>query len=822
MARLTTVQASHSYGVLDPHVVERRDTKFVGASLSDARNIVLLPAGGYTLRGSTTDYGRARRRLIAYEVSGEMVLTPNGGTPDELVAGTGITTSAVAGSRHVLFHVSFPAAARVQAIDLLGLSIEGTGNDQALVAEWWDGAAWQIFGARRQISRTHLKRRIASGPPGHAGHFAHRFRVSIDATTGASGAVFLSAMRMQIEGEAGDGIVRRWAAEGGNPHQLVITDGNIDVYEGGAWRCAIPTTITEGLLRAVKLEPRYDTILAFHADMHPMIIRRLSSSREWSGDYLDFDNIPIVDYGGIYGNGLDEVQEVSLYDIAVGEAFDLTLEGLATAAIARAAAQADTAAAIKSALEALPNVGPGLTVIAPNPSAETYRITFTGDGNANRDWPTLTATALDTDGYARVRVIQNGRAAGEPIISDARGWPAVGRFAQQRLIMAGLKSSPNTMLASMTGSPFDLNTELDIATGAFSYEIDNSENTGIYDLVVSRTLLFLGDRQIAYLKDQTLSAEAVPRFGLTDAPGVRQAVAPVTADNTIYYIQANGTSLRQLTYSAVDETYMGDNASVLSAHLIVSPVDMDRRRAVGAVDTDLILTVNADGSITALTIMKSQEVSGFAPWRYDGQVVSLAVDHANQTWMLARHPGSTDLRLERDDPGKLLDEAIEISPVAPTATFAGLERFNGRQVYAIANDSAYGPYTVSGGQITLPDAAPAARVGTWMAPFATDPEVSLTEETRARMPRLKRVHRAELSVLGTTSLAIAVNGGQAIEVSLHPNRDFLTDAGPLAQPVSGKVEADGMHGFTDHGKLTVTQLHPGHLTVRSVTKSVVV
>jgi len=113
------------------------------------------------------------------------------------------------------------------------------------------------------------------------------------------------------------------------------------------------------------------------------------------------------------------------------------------------------------------------------------------------------------------------------------------------------------------------------------------------------------------------------------------------------------------------------------------------------------------------------------------------------------------------------------------------------------------------------------RVGTWIAPAATDPEVSLTEETRSRMSRLKRVNRAEISVIDTTSIALRVNDGAVVDMPLRSNDETILDVGPLARPVTGKLEGEGFHGFTAHGKLTVTQAHPGYLTVRSVTKDIV-
>lgn len=826
MARITTVQAAHTYGVLDPHAIERRDTKFIGSSLSDGLNIVLLPQGGYTDMGGSTDNGRARRALTPVSVTAPMLTLPNGGTAANLLnPAVAITTGSVSTTRYVLFEIDFGAATNVLFIDVGRIFIATTEAADAIVAEYWTGAAWAAFGTGARITLGPLTHRFSAGAPGHAGVTANKFRVAVDATT-AAGAVTLSSVAVWTESATlSDGIVRRYAPEQGMAHQLVITDRNIDVYEAGAWRAAIPFPAAEAIIRRIKWEAKYDSILAFHNDLQPQQIFRLGASDDWACDPVPFENIPLADYGAVYTNGVTAVQGIRTYNVGVGEEFNLLLEGQVTTSIALSGTGATTAASIKAALEALPNVGPGLTVAST--AVDKFTVTFTGDDNKDRPWLQMSASVTldDANGFVQTRIITKGREGGEDIMSAARGWPAFGRYAHQRLIMGGMKSKPNDIMASMTGSPFDLNTELEIATGGFVYEVEGSENNALRDMIVGRTLIFLGDENVTYLKSTVLSATEVPVFGTSDAPGIKATVPTVSSDNAIYYAQAGGATLRMMNYTELEQNYVADNASVLSAFLIRDPVDMTRRRALAAFDSDLIVMANADGTATALTSMRTQEVSGFAPWRTDGSYRSLVADHDNVLWMLVERltNGVATLRMEKAEPDKLLDEALEFTYGGPTSVITGLSNFNGRAVWAVANDRVFGPFTVSGGEIDLgsDNATLAVRVGTWVAPLATDPAVSLEEESRARQARLKRVNRARISVIGTTSLAIAVNGGNAIDLPMRSNEDTILDEGILTRPFTGNVEADGMHGFTDHGRLTVTQLFPGYLTVRSVTKNIV-
>lgn len=821
MARITTVQAAHSYGVLDPHVVERRDTKFVGGSLSDGDNIILLPQGGYTDRGGSTDFGRVRRTLSALPIDGTILSLPNGGSESDLLANRPVTTSAVSTTRFVLAELDFGTPTLLHMLDIGLVSIATTAAENALIAESWNGAAWVTFGQPLKLTLTAHSRRFASGAPGHPGVTATKFRIAVDATT-AAGAMTFSFLRAWAEsGTLSDAVLRRYAPENGSPHQLVVTAGNIDVYEQGTWRAAVWLPLaTSANLRTIKFEAKFDTVLAFHRDMPPRRLERLGASDEWASDNIAFTNMPLVDYGGVYANGVDEKQRVQLFSISTGEDFDLTCEGQTTTAITVGASGPATAASIAAALEALPNVVAGLTVTAVNSS--TFDVVFSGGVNSGREWLQMAGTALNSDGAVSVRTLVQGKAPGEAIMSNARGWPAVGRFAQQRLIMAGLRSRPNTMIASVTGSPYDLNTALELATAAFSYDVDGVEQ--ILDIVVGRTPIFLGEAQVAWLKGDTLSAEEAPAFGVSDAPGIKAAVGTVSSDNATFYVQEGGRTLRQLTYTELEQNFLAENASVLSAFLIRDPIDITRRRATETIDADLIVMANADGSATALTTMRAQEVSGFAPWSTDGSFLSFMADHDNDLWCLARRLTDSvpTVRMERMDPDELLDEAVELTLGPPGAALSGLARFNGRVVWAIGDGNVLGPFTVSGGAIAdIGRVVTNVRVGTWPRPSATDPEVSLTEETKQRQPRWKRVNRAEISVVSTTSLAIAANGAEPVNVPLRSAEDTITDTPPLDAPVTGKATAEGMHGFTRTGQLTVTQVFPGRLTVRSVTKDVV-
>jgi len=820
MARVTKVQAAHTYGILDKHLAERTDTKFVNGSLSDGLNIIMLPQGGYMDRGGSTDFGRLRRKMALQAFTAPMASLPNGGTAADLVASTPITTAAAAGSRFVLAEIDFGAPTALQAIDIGKVKAGTSGGNGALIAEYWTGSAWATFGTAQSLSTTARSRRIVAGKPGTANITASKFRVAVDAAL-AVGPISFAGMALWSEtASLSDVALWKHSPDKAVNCTFAVTENHVDVFHDGIWTGCFAMPVSEAIVRQVKPEARFASILAFHQDLEPQQATALGSVAEWSCDPVPFENVPLVDYGAVYANGATEKQEIAFYSFSTGEKFELTLEGLTTTAITFDTNNTIRAANVQAALEALSNVDPGLTVTATSPIV----VEFTGGRNDKRDWLAMSSTALDNNGYVRVRTIQQGKAGGEPIMSAARGWPAVGRFAQQRLIMAGLKSRPTDILATQSGSSTDLNNEVGIASAGLSYEVEGSANNAIRDIAVSRTLIFLGDEQVSYLAQTTgLSATDAPRFGSSDAPGVDPDCPTVSSDNALFYVQAGGNTLRILSYTELEQNYIGDNASVLSAQLINGVSWMTRRRAVGAIDSDLIIMGNADGSITVLTMMRTQEVSGFSPWATDGAYVSGVVDNGNMLWLAVRRSvnGTDEIRLERQDPDGMLDEVENRSHATPARVLNGLSRFNGRSVWVKANDTLQGPYAVSGGTVTLDAAVTGAvQIGTWIAPFATDHAYRPETEQQYRMARQKRVNRVQLSLVNTTNVALSVNGGAVFDVPLVDSNDLRFGEGELARPFTGRREVEGMHGFTPGAEITVTQTRPGKLLARAVAKDI--
>jgi hypothetical protein len=91
----------------------------------------------------------------------------------------------------------------------------------------------------------------------------------------------------------------------------------------------------------------------------------------------------------------NQVQTVTITGTPTGGTFTLAFNGAVTAAIAFNA----TAATVKAALEALPNVGAGATTVTGGPGPGTpWIVTFVGNGLDGNNWPVMVAVGSFTGG----------------------------------------------------------------------------------------------------------------------------------------------------------------------------------------------------------------------------------------------------------------------------------------------------------------------------------------------------------------------------------------------------------------------------------------
>ncbi len=586
--------------------------------------------------------------------------------------------------------------------------------------------------------------------------------------------------------------------------------------------------LTADMLPHMTVAQQLDTMLLFHQDLKTKRLKHAGPT-VWSLDDVPWTNVPNYDFGSDihgdpYTNGVSAqwtLEFVGLKDSdGPGEddklgVFVLTVSNQDTVAIDYVEDMTALAAAIDAAIEDLPNVENGVSVVAG--TGDSVVITFDGEGNEGDGWAVSGRVVNKTDAAIIARKTIVGVKPGEPLWSDDRGWPQCGLFSgNQRLIVGGFKAIPTMWAFSEQANYYNFDERLREANGPAVVPMAGAGGERIERIVDSARLLIFTTRAEYWLESRSLSATEVPNHVPASRNGTKKGVPIAEADGTAVYAHSQGGVISEMRYTDVEGNFVSLPISLFGSHMIVDVADMAMRKAARSTDGQQLAVINADGSALLSTMLRDQEVMGFArQTSRQAQFLAVAVNGRNElSWLVQRAGGR---RLERSDDGLLLDEAIVgvNSPASPNVNCGS--RFNGRAgIWCIADGHVFGPFTVAGGVINLPIAVSQWTVGSWMPPLVKTLPMNREVGPKIVVKRKARIHSVKINVRDTTSLAIATNGKTLRDVALT-RWGMPADVPELTQGYTGEVTIRGLTGFADDPYLTISQLRPGRLEVLSVT-----
>ena len=232
--------------------------------------------------------------------------------------------------------------------------------------------------------------------------------------------------------------------------------------------------------------------------------------------------------------------------------------------------------------------------------------------------------------------------------------PATVAFHQQRLVLGGTASSPQSFYLSRTGDfenfrksrPLmdDDPVEYVLASGSID-AVQWVESFG--DLLVGTS----GAEYKATGEGGVITAKSV-NITSQSYSGAAPGLAPIIVGNSVLHVQRHGAHVRDLFYSLEKDGYAGNDLSVMAPHLFEghSLVQWAYQQSPGS----RVWIVRDDGVLLCLTYMKEHDISGFTRHVTDGEVLSVASvsgDNEDAVFFVVRRAGRCFLeRLGRGNP----------------------------------------------------------------------------------------------------------------------------------------------------------------------------
>jgi hypothetical protein len=571
-------------------------------------------------------------------------------------------------------------------------------------------------------------------------------------------------------------------------YMLLFVNNRMYVYKGGVLQTGInggsddylTTSIASANIGTMNWTQSADTLIIVQEDMAPKKIVRGGSHSTWTISDISFDFTPK------YAFSLSTSEPSgTLTPSAVDGNVTLT-----------ASASVFASGNINDYVEAKDGIGRARIVdftSATSVKAIVEVPFFSTDALANGDW------ILETD-YVDAW-------------SGTYGYPRSCVFHEGRLYFGGSKTLPTGVWASRVNDFFDFNPGEGLDDDGIFFTIDTDQMNAINGIVSGRDLQLFTKGGEFYLPQSDLNPITPSNVVVRPSTrrGSKDGIRPVIAESGTLFIQRSGKSLREFNFSDVELSYISNNISLLSSHLLKAPSDMALRRATSTDEGDLLLIVNGtDGNLTTYSILKGQQVVAPSSQTTDGDFINVGVD-VDTTYFVVKRSinGSTVYYVEKWNDDFTLDSAVQYSTVAgnlPGSTsISGLTHLEAKSVKVINNGRTLADETVSSGAITS-DETPATyiEVGLDYTPTITTMPVETQLPSGTIIGMKKRILEATLILYLTEN--ITLNGSdvsvETFPVTLGSNNIF-----------TGKKRIMPLMGYDNQGQITISQSAPLFFTL---------
>ncbi len=444
---------------------------------------------------------------------------------------------------------------------------------------------------------------------------------------------------------------------------LVITDGKIDVYAGGALDETIDAPWTADQINQLAWTQSADTLLLTHPDVPPQKLTR-NPDASWSLSEWTFfidNNISGQPYFKFAGSAV-------------------TLSASATSGTITLTASAG--------VFEVGHEGTRLRV-----GGKEVEITDFDSATV------VTASVIETLSGTSATIDWQ-----EQAFSPARGYPVTAAFHQDRLVIGGSRDLPNRLWFSKSGDLFNFDLGEGLDDEAIEFSILSDQVNAIRGIFSGRHLqVFTSGAEWMVTGDPLTPASVQIRRQTRIGSLIGRHIPPINVDGATLFAARNGQEIQEFLYTDLEQAYKSTDLALLSRHMIYDPIDMDydqKRR--------LLYLVRGDGKFSALTVFRAEAVAAWTLHETQGSVISVAVV-GDETFMLVARGEVVFIEALSDD--HHLDSSLNGSSESPQLLWSGLDHLEDISVSIVADGNVREGAIVTDGEIILDEAASTIEVG---------------------------------------------------------------------------------------------------------------
>lgn len=435
--------------------------------------------------------------------------------------------------------------------------------------------------------------------------------------------------------------------------------------------------------------------------------------------------------------------------------------------------------------------------------------------------------------------VSDGPQTGRNPFTGSGNYPRCSTFVEQRLAFASTENDPQAIWLSQSASYENFGYASPAkASDAVTFRIKSKEINEIRSLISARGLLALSSSSEWSITGGTAADAISPSAIDIDNQGYRGAskVQPLTIGRTVIFAQARGGVVRDFEYQFANDGYDGRDITIMARHYFEGRKIMSW--AYAQAPSSIVWVILDTGRLLSLCYMKEHDVWAWTDHESAGAIfesVSVITEGENDVpyFVVKREiNGSTVRYIERMDPRTFedindaffVDSGLTYRGAAVT-TISGLDHLEGEAVVALADGNVVRGLTVSGGSVTLPNAASVAHIGLPMVSMlqTLDLDLGSVNGLGTVQGRTKSVSEVTLRVERTRGIFIGPRDGDRDSTDLVEYRQRSTEAwNEGIRLYTGDIRITPAWDWTNSGAVVVKQFDPLPMTILAIMPDVTI
>lgn len=410
--------------------------------------------------------------------------------------------------------------------------------------------------------------------------------------------------------------------------------------------------------------------------------------------------------------------------------------------------------------------------------------------------------------------------------AGASDYPTATTYHEQRRWFAGTNNKPQVLWATRTGTDSNLTSSIPSrdADGMELRIASNQYNKIRHLVALSDLIAFTEGGEFRIYSDNapaiTPTSVSIKPQGYAGASNVQ----PVTTTGSILYVQAQGSRLREMSYSWEASSYRTVDASIMAPHRFNGYTITDL--AYGRAPDSVAWAVRNDGVLLGMTYVPDQQVYGWHAHDTDGTFESVCVVPENSEDVLyvvvRRTVGGVAYRyIERlrsriftaQQDAFYVDSGLTYDGT-PVTTLSGLAHLEGKQVDILTDGAVHPRRTVTSGAVTLDYAASVVHIGLPMVSDLRTLPLAVEGAAAAGQGTVKNVNKVHLRV----SQSSVIKAGPTFDrLREYPARAVTDPYGSPPALRDGELTLSVDPSWSQDAAICVRQDLPLPLSVLSMT-----